>query len=280
MLKLIKALDLQHWADTKESEMLMPELMRRLIHASMKGITRISFPNEDSVNLPGFDGILETTDKNEYVSEGLSVYEIGTNKNQKTKADSDYNKRTKETTAGERKNLNYVFVTPRNWSAARKWESAKKRERKWKSVRALTAVELEDWLSQCPSVAVWLTPIIKRNHAIRIESVEDFWEKWSTNEEGMKLNYMLLLGGREKEETELLQRLSSPGSISIVSKSTDESLAFIVASILNSNNLDLIDRCIIAYDESSVIELLKEYNEIMVFCLLLIILTRIHMEIR
>lgn len=264
MLKLIKALDLQHWADTKESEMLMPELMRRLIHASMKGITRISFPNEDSVNLPGFDGILETTDKNEYVSEGLSVYEIGTNKNQKTKADSDYNKRTKETTAGERKNLNYVFVTPRNWSAARKWESAKKRERKWKSVRALTAVELEDWLSQCPSVAVWLTPIIKRNHAIRIESVEDFWEKWSTNEEGMKLNYMLLLGGREKEETELLQRLSSPGSISIVSKSTDESLAFIVASILNSNNLDLIDRCIIAYDESSVIELLKEYNDIIV----------------
>ena len=30
MLKLIKALDLQHWADTKESEALMPELMRRL----------------------------------------------------------------------------------------------------------------------------------------------------------------------------------------------------------------------------------------------------------
>jgi hypothetical protein len=68
MLKLIKALDLQHWADTKESEVLMPELMRRLVHASMKGITHISFPNEDSVNLPGFDGILETTDKNGYVS--------------------------------------------------------------------------------------------------------------------------------------------------------------------------------------------------------------------
>ena len=28
MLKLVKALDLQHWADTKESEALMPELMR------------------------------------------------------------------------------------------------------------------------------------------------------------------------------------------------------------------------------------------------------------
>ena len=36
MLKLVKALDLQHWADTKESEALMPELMRRLVHASLK----------------------------------------------------------------------------------------------------------------------------------------------------------------------------------------------------------------------------------------------------
>lgn len=264
MLKLIRALDLQHWADTKESEELMPELMRRLIHASIKGIMRISFPNGDSVYLPGFDGILETTDKNEYVSSGFSVFEIGTNINQKTKADSDYNKRTKETAARDRKNMNFVFVTPRNWNAARKWESAKKRERKWKSVRVLTAVELEDWLSLCPSVSVWILSKLKRNSDIRIESVEEFWEKWSINEDGIKLNYMLLLGGREKEETELLQNLSSPGSISIVSNSTDESLAFIVASILNSNNQKLIDRCIIAYDERSVIELLKEYSDIII----------------
>lgn len=264
MLKLIKALDLQHWADTKESEVLMPELMRRLIHASMKGITRISFPNEDSVNLPGFDGVLETTDKNAYVSNGLSVYEIGTNKSQKKKADKDYNKRTKDTMARERKKMNFVFVTPRNWGKAKNWETEKNRENKWKSVRVITAVELEDWLSQVPTVAVWLISIIKRNSGIKIEPIEEFWNKWSTNEDGMKLNYMLLLGGREKEETELLQRLSSPGSISIVSNSTDESLAFIVSCILNSENQEYIDRSIIAYDERSVIELLKEYHDILV----------------
>ena len=55
MLKLVKALDLQHWADTKESEALMPELMRRLVHASLKEITYVSFPNEDNVYMPGFD---------------------------------------------------------------------------------------------------------------------------------------------------------------------------------------------------------------------------------
>ena len=41
MLKLIKTIDLQHWADSKESEGLMPELMRRLIHASITDIARV-----------------------------------------------------------------------------------------------------------------------------------------------------------------------------------------------------------------------------------------------
>lgn len=87
MLKLVKALDLQHRADTKESEALMPELMRRLVHASLKDITYVSFPNEDTVYLPGFDGVLEVSQSNPYVPTGLSVFEIGTNKSQKTKAD-------------------------------------------------------------------------------------------------------------------------------------------------------------------------------------------------
>ena len=72
MLKLVKALDLQHWADTKESEALMPELMRRLVHASLKEITYVSFPNEDNVYMPGFDGVLEVNQSNPYVSTGLS----------------------------------------------------------------------------------------------------------------------------------------------------------------------------------------------------------------
>ena len=264
MLKLVKALDLQHWADTKESEALMPELMRRLVHASLKDITYVSFPNEDTVYLPGFDGVLEVSQSNPYVPTGLSVFEIGTNKSQKTKADGDYYKRTKETAYKERKGANFVFVTPRIWTAAGKWETFKKKERKWKTVRVLTAVELEDWLSQCPTVAVWLTSIIKRNFELRIDSVEDFWKKWSVNEDGMTLNYKLLLGGREGANLELLQCLSSANSLSIVSNSTDESLAFFAASILNSNSQSFIDRCIFAYDEKSVRELLTEYHDIIV----------------
>ena len=85
MLKIVRVIDLQHWADSKDSEHLMPELMRRLIHASIREITRISFPNEDCVDLPGFDGLLETTFKNPYVPVGKSVFELGRIKSKKRK---------------------------------------------------------------------------------------------------------------------------------------------------------------------------------------------------
>jgi hypothetical protein len=77
--------------------------MRRLVHASLKDITYVSFPNEDNVYMPGFDGVLKINQSNPYVPTGLSVFEIGTSKDQKKKADGDYNKRTKGTAFKERK---------------------------------------------------------------------------------------------------------------------------------------------------------------------------------
>ena len=50
----------------------MPKLMRRLIHASFKEITYVSFPNEDNVYMPGFDGVLEVNQSNPYVSDSAA----------------------------------------------------------------------------------------------------------------------------------------------------------------------------------------------------------------
>ncbi len=121
-MKLITALDLHRWADKKESEVLMPELVRRLIHSSLDGIIRLTMPSGDSVNLSGFDGELETTGCNAFVSSGKSVFEIGTDCKVKGKADKDIEKRNKEIADTEKQKLNYVFVTSRKWANARKWE--------------------------------------------------------------------------------------------------------------------------------------------------------------
>lgn len=265
MIKLIKVLDLQHWADSKESEGLMPELMRRLIHASITDITHISFPNEDCIDLPGFDGILEYSSSSAYIPSGKVAFEIGTNKEQKLKADHDYNNRTKEISDEEKANTHFVFVIARKWKTARKWEGERNREGKWKSVRVLTAVELEDWLSVCPTVAAWLAAkmgII--NETAKLKSLEEYWIKWSTNSKGIVLDKGILLGGREDECKLLIDYIKTPSEIFVQSSSCDESLAFVVAAIMNSGEQGLIDRSVVVLDDSSVQVMVAQYKNIVI----------------
>ena len=265
MIKLIKVLDLQHWADSKESEGLMPELMRRLIHASITDISRISFPNEDCIDLPGFDGVLEYSSSSAYIPSGKVAFEIGTNQEQKHKADGDYNKRTENISEEERTITNFVFVIPRKWKSANAWEKKRNEERKWKSVRVLTAVELEDWLSVCPTVAVWLAAkmgII--NETAKLKSLEDYWKKWSTNSKGIVLDKGILLGGREDECKRLINYVKTPSEIFVQSSSCDESLAFVVAAIMNSGDQGLIDRSVVVLDDSSVQAMVEQYKNIVV----------------
>lgn len=264
-MKLITALDLQRWADTKESEGLMPELIRRLIHSSLNDIMRLSMPSGDSVSLPGFDGVIETSCGNAFVSSGTTVFEIGTNKEVKRKADKDINTRNGEVSDKEKKGLTFVFVTPRKWSNARKWEKENRENSKWKDVRVLTAVELEDWISQCPSVASWLvTKIGLLCDDVNIDSLEGYWDKWAVNAKGMRIDYGILTGGRENNEKALLEEIEQPNIVSVVSGSTEESFAFAVAAILNSGNDSLIDRCIIAKDANSIQELLISYKNLII----------------
>ena len=56
-MKFITSTHLKQWADTKESQSLLPELIRRLICASVKRLDRLSFPSGDAVHIPGWDGI-------------------------------------------------------------------------------------------------------------------------------------------------------------------------------------------------------------------------------
>lgn len=264
-MKLITALDLHRWADKKASEVLMPELVRRLIHSSLDGITRLTMPGGDSVSLPGFDGELETTDSNAFISKGTSVFEIGTNVKVKEKADKDFEKRNKGIIDAEKQKLNYVFVTPRKWANARKWEKEHRENSKWKDIRVLTAVELEDWLSQCPSVAAWLaTKMGLLNSALTIDSPEDFWNKWGLNAKGMMLDYDVLLGGRERSVNTLISNITTPNIVSVVSGSTEESIAFAVSAILTCRNDSLIDRCVVANDAQSVVDLMANYQNLVI----------------
>ena len=92
-MKFITSTDLKRWADTRESQSLLPELVRRLICASVKQLDRLSFPCGDAVHMPGWDGIVSCPEPIDLVPEGDSLWECGVNKEIQAKANDDIIKR-------------------------------------------------------------------------------------------------------------------------------------------------------------------------------------------
>jgi hypothetical protein len=54
-MKWIDATHLDQWADRRDSQALLPEVVRRLVFATVGGLRRVLFPSGESVQLPGWD---------------------------------------------------------------------------------------------------------------------------------------------------------------------------------------------------------------------------------
>ena len=61
-MKWITSTDIKQWADRREAQSVLPELVARLIRATASNIAQIRFPSGDAVHLTGWDGILETSE--------------------------------------------------------------------------------------------------------------------------------------------------------------------------------------------------------------------------
>lgn len=91
---LASAVDLDRWADTLESRGAFPELMRRLL-AQTPGITNIDIRAHEGTAAPGWDGTA-TSDGSSFLPKGELRFEFGTDKQPKTKADTDYKNESKK----------------------------------------------------------------------------------------------------------------------------------------------------------------------------------------
>lgn len=261
-MKWITSTDIKQWADRRDAQSVLPELVTRLIRATTSNITQIRFPSGDAVHLTGWDGILESSERIYNIDSGLSLWECGTNADPKNKANEDYDKRTKDSLGFERQTATYVFVTPRIWDGAEKWAQEKSSTYVWKKVVVLTAVELEDWLSLCPVVALWFAEHLHRQPLNKVRTIETFWNKWAT---GPKINLTpdILLGGRETEQQKIYQNLQQPSVSIIQSMAQEESLAFAVACMLrHPQATDLNNKCVIVEDEDILERLIEEYDNL------------------
>ncbi len=261
-MKWITSTDIKQWADRRDAQSVLSELVARLIRATASNITQIRFPSGDAVHLTGWDGILETPESVYIIESGLSLWECGTNADTKNKANEDYDKRTKDALGFEKQSATYVFVTPRIWDGAVKWAQEKSSTHVWKKVVVLTAVELEDWLSLCPAVALWFAEYLHRQPLNKVRSIDTFWQKWATGPK-IVLNPDILLGGREAEQEKIYQNLQQPSVSIIQSMAQEESTAFAVACILrHPQTTELQDRCLVVEDEDILERLIDEYDNL------------------
>src|ERR1041385_5023041 len=135
-LTSISAQDLVRWAENYQARFTLPQLIRRLVLASTKKVTKLSLPSDEEVSRPGYDGVVQVGQGNSWCPDGVSVWEMSTESAPAGKAADDFLKRNKKPITNRAKTT-FVFVTPRKWRDREKWCAKERRAKKWKDIRAL-----------------------------------------------------------------------------------------------------------------------------------------------
>jgi len=229
-MKWIAALDLHRWGETRASEAELPAIVRRLVFATAGDVRRIGFRTGESIYLKGLDGVVKAAQATPYVPEGLSVWELSTNKQSASKANGDYKKRVDNPGPVKLSDTTFIFVTPRRWADKDTWAAERSAEGIWKEVRAYDADDLEAWLEQAPGVGAWCARLVGK-YSKGVRSLEDFWSEWQSFTRP-PLAEDILLSGRDPLAERLKAWLSAPPSPLLVQADTpDEAIAFLGALI-------------------------------------------------
>ncbi|WP_049782147.1 HigA family addiction module antitoxin [Micavibrio aeruginosavorus] len=129
----LKANDIETWAGTLTARARLSVFLRTLVNSTGIKLEKCEFPGNDDSERPGWDGYVEAGDVTPWIPAGKSGWEFGVNQEPKTKADGDYAKSVDQTPADERKEITFVFVTPRRWHGKGEWEKERKKEKNGKT---------------------------------------------------------------------------------------------------------------------------------------------------
>lgn len=160
---IVQASDLERYADRRDSQGVIPELVYLLVRQSVNELNVCRIPYGDQVNQPGMDGLVEAGDSyREFVPGGTSYWEIGTGGDPQSKATDDFRKRTGALDDEDRARSAFVFVTPRSagsdgWDEPRQSKWLKRyKDKGWAIIRIIDGVKLADWLREFPAIGRWM----------------------------------------------------------------------------------------------------------------------------
>lgn len=230
-MKLVTRNHLEDWAERVDSKGDLPYLISRLVRATTPASTQADFPSGSAAYIGGWDGVVTCEEETAFVPKGTSLWEFGTEADNKGKADDDYDKRKAEPLGHTQKDCVFIFVTPRFWRMKDKWIAAKKTEGIWKDVEVYDSSNLEQWLDIALSVSRWFSSRVGSYPFDGIMTVDEFWEEWSMGPNGLVLQPEVVTAGREFEQKQLLSILQGQASIKAIKASTkNEAIAFIIAT--------------------------------------------------
>lgn len=242
-MDLATAADLAQWAERRDAQAQLPQLVRRLISATAHGLSRLSVRAGEGIALPGWDGIAEAAGPSASVPGGLSVWEMGVG-DPGPKATGDYRKRTAKPADVDVATTTFVFVTPRRWQGKQNWVRERREEGVWANVVVHDADDLERWLESAPAIHAWISSLLGKD-PYEAESLETWWSLWS-GATRPALPLALLLSGRDQEVERLRGTLrGKPDTTSVAADSQNEALAFIAASILTQDEPSLMERALV-----------------------------------
>jgi len=226
----VNATDINFWANRRDAQANLPKLLRKLAWATLKRIDRIQFRSDEGIAFGDWDGTIQVHEGNAYVPDGLSGWELTTEKNTKGKADSDYEKRSGDPKELDKARKSFIFVSARGWANKKAWEEEKQGENIWKIVRAYDAADLDAWLEQAPAVNLWFSKLIGK-HPVGAIDLDSFWEIWS-HSTNPALSPDLVIAGREDGIPKIQQWLhSEPSILGLQAQSQDEAIAYFISSL-------------------------------------------------
>ena len=245
----VSALKLEQWADSLTARALLPQLLRRLVHATLDAptIQRAEFPSGEGVQRHGIDGLTETTAGNAKVPAGQTAWESGCDQGIKGKADDDFSKRTPDSKSA------FVFVSPRKWMKKKEWGDEKRRLGSWSDVRAYDSADLEEWLELAPAVDIWLAHEI----GLKPPGVCDLATHWKNLTAALRLPLApsFILTDRKDATTEFRDWLrGTPSVLAVEAPSPAEVVDFVAgwaAGLDASEQAAVTSRAVIVEDREA-----------------------------
>lgn len=268
-MRLITTGNIENWADTIECKYYLPQLIRKLIIATIdfNSIKYLQFSYGEDVNTGGYDGELLTESENLFVPFGETVWEFGTTNNKKGKADEDYEKRKLNPLDKKPSDTTYVNINGKKYRDKKKWVAEKKAENFWKDVRYLDAIDIDQWLELAPQVEIWLAEKLGKP-TNGIYTVEEYWKRWSDNKEAKILPEIIAGESRTQEIEKVKEFLNiGYGVLYIKSITKDEALVFPLAILeqidINEKN-DLSSKTLIIDNKDSFSRIIQSTSSLII----------------